>query len=400
MMGEWDLPEQAEFGEVPQLLIDRVLVEYNGPQIVTARDPRGLYLGVAADEDERAVRWIFAPITNTEFRALAAGAVATRDVMTKPQVYVIDVDPVNHNRICAWECDVASIGEDNLPDAGVLLPSATRTALMAEMPQPEFPELCLERPGAKSKGISFRAISELLNSFQRLWNALVQSVSPDGWRARGRWSAELADRAALSLAAATSGSLVLRIEPNDVAAFEQASAPFECLVNADDDSQALADMMARLGPRVQARYDELMSDIERHQLQLLARRRGGVAFLAPYKASRIRMALPQGVYDEPKTRPAIGYFIAFDTADAKFEFFDETAEIVYKGLVHPKVFAENPVVPVGPGETRAVFIEVTTRITPTKHATETYLLFAIAPPQKPASQRASGEPGTPAVRSG
>jgi len=134
-----------------------------------------------------------------------------------------------------------------------------------------------------------------------------------------------------------------------------------------------------------------VADFQRH--------RGRVAFLAPYKASRIRTALPRGHYDAPKTKPAIGYFIAFDIVAATFEFFDETSETAYKGLVHAKVLAENPVVPVGPGETRAVFIGIATRITPAKHVIETYLLLAIASPREPELQHGGGKSGAPGARS-
>ncbi|HSN98041.1 MAG TPA: hypothetical protein VLS89_07070 [Candidatus Nanopelagicales bacterium] len=130
MMGEWNLPKQAELAEILDLRLEQVLVEYDGPQIVTARGPRGLYFGLAADEDDLAVRWIYAPITGTELRALAAGAICTRDAISKPQVHVIDVD--HHGKpLRAWACDAAQIGDENLPDPGALLPRATRDALMA-----------------------------------------------------------------------------------------------------------------------------------------------------------------------------------------------------------------------------------------------------------------------------
>lgn len=386
MMGEWNLPEQAEFAGTISFHVDEILVEYNGPQIVTARGPRGRYIGVAADEDERAVRWIFAPITDTEFRALALGAVSTHDVIIKPNVYIVDVDH-NDNQLQAWECDASQLSDENLPDAGVLLPKAARDALIAAMPQPEAPELRLERLSASRPGIMFRSLAEVLSAFQRLWNALAQAVSTGGPKERGRWATELSERAALSLAAAAPGSLSLRIEPFDVSVFEQAAQPFEDLVRAGDNPQALAEILARLGARVQARYEELLTDVERHQLQLLARRRGGVAFISPHTAYRVRLALPQGVYGEPKTKPAIGYFLAFDTTGATFEFFDETSDTSYRGLVHPDVLAENNSVAVGPGATHAVFIEVTARIAASKHVTETYVLRAIAPPPPPASRR-------------
>lgn len=386
MMGEWNLPAQAELAGTISIELDKILVEYNGPQIVAARSPRGRCIGVAADEDERAVRWIFAPITDTEYRALAFGAVATRDVIIKTNVYVVDVDN-DDNQVQAWQCDATQLGDENLPDPGVLLPRATRDALMADMPQSETPELRLERLDPSRSGIMFRSLAEILGTFQRLWNALAQAVSADGPKKRGRWAAGLSERAALSLAAASPGSLTLRIDPFDMSVFDQASKSFEDLVRAGDNPQALAEILARLGVRVQARYDELLTDIEKHELQLLTGWRGGVAFMSPHIAYRVRLALPQGVYGEPRTKPAVGYFVAFDIAGATFEFFDETSDATYKGQVHQDVLADNNAIVVGSGATHAVFIEVTARIAASKHVTETYVLRAIAPPPPPASRR-------------
>jgi hypothetical protein len=390
MMGEWNLPTQAHLARLTDFNVDTVLVEYNGPQIVTATGPHGRYLGVAADEDKDAVRWTYAPITHTELRALAAGATATRDVFYKSPIYVIDIDHSN-NPIRVWECDIDHIGDENLPDPGTLLPKATRDALMAILHQPDGPELAFERLGSATQSVPFRALSEVLNAFQRLWNALAQSVSTGGPKDRGRWSAALSERAALSLASATQGSLILRVEPSDTSVFEHASASFEELVRVGDDPQALAQIIARLGDRVRARYEELLTDIEKHDLQMFAQRRLGAAFLSPGTASRVRVALPQSTYEEPKTRPAVGYFVAFDTAGATFEFVDETAEAVYKGQVHPDVIAEISAVAVGPGATHAVFIEVTTRLSASNAVSETYVLRAIAPPLHTQASRVASE---------
>lgn len=394
MMGEWNLPKQADLAGTSGLQIERILVDYNGPQIVTASGPRGLYLGVAADEDDRAVRWIYAPITNTELRALAAGVLTTLDAVLKSRVYVVDVghDDVE---IQAWECDGALLGDENLPDFGALLPKATRNALMATMSQSSVPQLCLERPDAKRKSVVFQALSDVLNTFQRLWNALAQAASPDGPRERGRWSAELIDSAALSLAAAGTGSLILDVEPSDAAVFKRTSLSFEELVGAGSNPQALAEVLARLGARVQGRYEELLINVEKHDLQILAKLHGA-AFLGPNTAARVRLSLPQSIYGDPKTRPAVGYFIAFDTGSATFEFLNEEDDVLYKGQVHPEVLAKNSSVAVGAGVTHAVFIEVTTRIAASKHVTETYALRAIAPPLPAASPVRESKPATTA----
>lgn len=392
MMGLWDLPKQGELASTLSLEPGMILVEYNGPQIVLADSASGKYLGVAADEDETAIRWIYAPVTSVELRALAGGAVTTRDVIVKPKVYVVDTDH-SDNVTGVWECDAATLDDGNLPDRGALLPKAARDVLLASVPAITGPAICLEQTAAPSKGVFFRALSDVLSSFQRLWNAIAQAVSAAGPKERGRWTAELSGRATLSLAAAEAGSLVMRVEPTDRYLFDLASKPFQDLVLAGSDPQALATALTRLGARVQARYEELLGDVEKHGLQLLTYRDGGVAFLSPQTAGRIRSALPQGILGEPKSRPAVGYFTAFDIEGAKFEFFDDAAEVVYRGSVHEDVLAENNAVAVGPGVAHAVFIEVTTHMTASRHVSETYVLRAIAPPAPPASRRARAAAG-------
>lgn len=200
MMGLWDLPKQGELASTLPLKPGMVLVEYNGPQIVIADSSSGKYLGVAADEDETAVRWIYAPITSVELRALAGGAATTKDVIVKPKVYVVDTDH-SENVINVWTCDATTLDDGNLPDRGALLPKAAREALLATVPAIAGPAICLEQVATPSKGVFFRALSDVLSSFQRLWNAIAQAVSTGGPKERGRWTAELSGRATLSLAA-------------------------------------------------------------------------------------------------------------------------------------------------------------------------------------------------------
>ncbi|UQA55249.1 hypothetical protein [Polyangium aurulentum] len=115
----------------PPFELDQVLVEYDGPQIVTLRGVDGLHLGIASDEDDAYVRWIYAPLTETELRALLDGTGALRDVMHKPWVYVVDVDhdgvPVH-----AWQYPGEQLRDDDLPARGALLPKAVRNELGAK----------------------------------------------------------------------------------------------------------------------------------------------------------------------------------------------------------------------------------------------------------------------------
>lgn len=375
MMGDWNLPDQGLL-VLPEFVTERILVEYDGPQIVTALHSGNFYLGVASDEAKGIVRWIYAPVTKTEVRALLRGVVSLREALLKPLVFVIDVDQQG-KPARAWECEASGIGSENLPDPGALLPRATLEAFASQAP--ENPEFCLDRQGSFMAGVSFRPLSELLNVFQRLWNAIAQPLMGDPTKDRGAWKGELADRAALSLAGASTGSLVLHVNPADRWLFDHVARHFEELVRANDNQDALAAILARLGSRVQARYDELLVGLEKHGLQLLTHRRDGAAFLSAHSAARIRMALPRTVTGQPKELYAVGHFIALDTRGAVFEFHDDMEEESYRGQVHSDVLVQHKAVVVGDGTRYRVMLDVTTSTAQSTESRQTYLLREIGP---------------------
>ncbi len=350
----WDLPAQ---GLAPRVYeIEHILVEYEGPQLVTLRGPDGLYIGVASDEENTFVRWIYAPISRTEFRALTDGACSLRDCLLKSEIAIVDV---NHDGYAMreWLADSSILIDDALPKRGALLPKAVR-AEFAEV-APERPELRLDARSAKKVG--FRPLAEVLSSYQRLWHAIAQARTSRR-SIRGRWNQDLSTRTELAVVGASAGSLVLNIEPTDPAIYGEIAQTFERLAFVADDVSALADQLSLLGPRVQGRYGELLSNLQKNDLQILSRRAGGSAFLSSHTATRILAAMPQSVAEKPKTVALSGFFVAFNTRSQTFEFYEVGEEESYSGVVHPEVLAQNNSVQVGPGTSYNVRIEVITYV--------------------------------------
>lgn len=385
MRETWNLPEQT-LPSLPLFRVEDVLVEYEGPQIVTAvvqeldaSEPHPLYLGVASDDDRDGmlVRWILAPITHTEFEALIDGAVTLRDLVLKPQVYVLDVD-VEYDWVPrrVWLRDGNQLDDDHLPARGALLPTASRREFMeARGTLPESPELRIDGAGVGVMGVGFRALSKIFDVFQRLWNAVAESMSPQGPRASGRPRAELVEQAALRLAGAGAGSLVLQISPADMATYQMVAQRFEMLVDVSRDPGALAAALGRFGPRVQGRYIELLATLARHDLQMLARHPGGAAFLSGSISSRVLQEWQQSQQIESSRMDAIGYFIAFDIEHGSFTFYDELTDEIYSGPVAPE--AQRSVI-VGPASRYAVTLDVTIVLRAgTERASETYELRSI-----------------------
>ncbi|WP_437619855.1 hypothetical protein [Sorangium sp. So ce1151] len=392
MRSSWSLSEQLQ--TAPNDEIEQVLVEYNGPQVVTLRDSLGVKLGVASDEDESCVRWIQAYITETERKALFDGALTIRDALLKDVVYVVDVSH-DGTPLRSWDYDPSRLTDADLPKRGALLPRAVREEFAQAAA--EFPELRLDGGGvARTNGVAFRALSSVLDSFQRLWNAIAQSITDEGPKERGRWPAVLANAAELSLGAAGHGSLVMHVSPSDEHVFNEVARKFESLAKAGDDPAKLTSALAKLGPRVQSRYGELLGHLQKQDLQLLTRWPFGSAFVSGDAAARVLSAFPRGQIEKPRTVKVIGTFLAFDSIKLDFEFKDESSEDKYNGQVDPEVLEAHESVAVGRGSRYVVTIEVQSTVTHAGHLHESNTLRSIAPAEATEDgARPSYEPGAP-----
>ncbi|WP_437955553.1 hypothetical protein WME76_29105 [Sorangium sp. So ce119] len=375
MRSSWNLSEQLH--TAPNDDIEHVLVEYNGPQVVTLRDAIGVKLAVASDEDESCVRWVQAYITETERKALFDGALTIRDALLKDVVFVVDVSH-DGRPLRSWDYDPTLLTDADLPKRGALLPRAVREEFAQAVP--EFPELRLDGGGVvRSSGVAFRALSSVLDSFQRLWNAIAQSITDEGPKERGRWPSVLANAAELSLGAAGHGSLVLHVSPSDEHVFNEVAKKFESLANAGDDPAKLSSAFAKLGPRVQSRYGELLGHLQKQDLQLLTRWPSGSAFVSGYAAARVLSAFPRGQVGKPRTVKAVGTFLAFDSTKLDFEFTDESSDDKYEGRVDPEVLETHASVAVGRGSRYVVTIEVQSTVTHAGHLHESNTLRSISP---------------------
>ncbi len=360
MIGEWSsLPAQSRLGS-GALDVEAVLAEYNGPQILLIRRDGHSMLGIAADEEQGVVRWIFAPVTSVERRALALGALPTREVfITGQPVTVLDVT----EDLCVareWTgIDGSTLGE-NLPDAGALLPEHAQRFLREAFPSPEVAELSLatlESGEPAARGVGFRLLGEVLSVVQRFANAFAQATLQEPGD-RGRQTADVIRRASLSFESAAPGSLQIGVSPEDRALFQRILGYLREAIEASSDG-ALASVADRNGPRVRARLQELLDLVRRNRVQLLARDGASSFFLNSGMAERIAGSLTPRVIEATHTRPAFGSFVAYDSGALTFEFLSDSDDVVYKGTVARGVAERNAAIAVGPGATYIVIITTT-----------------------------------------
>lgn len=362
MIGDWTkLPAQS--GLPAELLeLESILAEYNGPQIAIFRFLSGRYLGVAADEEKEIVRWLLAPLSSVELQALAVAAMPTRELFVKDErIIVVDADDrFTVTRI--WtDVDGATLG-DNLPEAEALLPRETRHFLRAKLGLPDAPELSICSTVDSKSGLGFRALSEVLGVFQRFANAYAQATLPDA-RDKGRHSTETSRRAALSFVSARSGSLRIDIGPQDSGLFRNILSFLKASISAAHSSETLDAILIPVGPRVRARYAELLEVVRTNHVQVLTRDTEASAFISPPIARRVSKNLvSREVVEARHTRPVFGSFVAYDSGGLTFEFESSTGDAIYSGLVLESVANRYSAISVGPGASYIVMITTVERV--------------------------------------
>ncbi|QCO66972.1 hypothetical protein E5843_02815 [Luteimonas yindakuii] len=374
MNRQWPALGQQSFGQGFNLRAIEVLAEYNGPQIVLAELDGAHHLGVAADADDSLTRWVFAPVTPLELRALAGGVQRTRESFLKPEVLVIDYDH-DDSPVRGWTVNGEDLEDRALPKAHAFLPTGSRQILARLFPSSTKQEIAFEQRSRSSPGIPFKALSQAIDVFQRLWITLAASGE---MAARGRYANSIQSQATLSFVEAYAGSLRIHVEPRDRGLFEEVSEEFSQLVAVEGDALRMSEALRRTGPRVLSRYKELLSILQRHELEIMTS--GPLTdrpvFLGPERASRILGALLEARHVEEYVVNAEGYFLTYSSVEARFEFSDEESERRFKGDVDDDVRRSNRTITVGEQARYAVIVEVTRTLRPSNEPEETYRLRA------------------------
>lgn len=356
----WTLGQRSLASSVDFKVVE-VLAEYEGPQILLARVNGRECLGVAADEDANVSRWLFCPVSTVELLALAGGHCSTYAAIVKEGVSVVDLDD-DLDVKGVWEVAVEDLAQDLLPMPGSKLPEEARVLLSAIYSPVALPRLTLGK-AVDHEPLSFRALSGVLSSFQRLWTTLAQSTEGDSVASRGRWASTLEERATLHFSQAAPGSLRIEMKAGDQSLHDKVSRLFSVMVNFADSPQEqdAVNQLLSVGPRAYARLNELLKLVQKSGIELLNENGREGAYLSPSIAARVLQA---GRFEEARTsvmQVASGFFVAFSESDAKFEFFDEVRDAVLTGAVDPRVISSRDAVTVGQGGSYGVVVEKITR---------------------------------------
>lgn len=103
-----------------ELALERVVIEYDGPKLFTARDSAGrLYVSIFIDDDEDGEEFLYVPLSDERGAAFLAGVVSGRDVFRASSEYAWLVNvPFGGQQSFVRRIDAADIHEDWLPADG------------------------------------------------------------------------------------------------------------------------------------------------------------------------------------------------------------------------------------------------------------------------------------------
>lgn len=297
MRPEWKLsPSQMEIGDegIPKRIIEHVLVEYDGPQLVTLLEGKQRFIGVASDEDAVAVRWVHAAISDLEFKSLIHGVRPVRESLLKDSVWIVDRTHSGRD-ISAWQVVSDDLPSFALPDFDAFLsPFATRelkkifTTMIPEAATTEN-MVVLGGPPVVDNAVAIGVLSVFYRSFQRFCVAMAQVVK-DAVEASGKiveWNPSQLS-IVRAQASALPSSYALLVEPTDATLFKSILEEYQKLALASDQDSLLPNL-TRIKQRAAASYLEFLKSIETTNLEVLCHWMGGNAvFIDPPEAKRIR----------------------------------------------------------------------------------------------------------------
>lgn len=332
MRPTWKLGDGSLDTRYEERKLERVLVEYDGPQLVLLRDDNSRYLAVASDADERHIRWVQVHISDLEWVSLAQGLIPVREVFQKPTVWIVDQYADGEMNDRGQEASGLDLVDDDLPDADALLPAALRRELAMEFP-PTGRSLRLERRDRTPLDLGSMGLAS--RKFQAFWTACGLSSTKPGTAAD---RASIAKRSQLVPVATFPGSLGLQIDITDQDLFDVIVERVARLVASSGKHDALAAFFAEF-PGVRGAYDSLLATLSDERVDILATwanvsapgAHAAGAFFGSERATVVRSTIKQTKETGEVTFRARGHFRGYAKGSKRFEFFDTDAKVPYSG---------------------------------------------------------------------
>jgi hypothetical protein len=325
MMFRWTLPEGTLAFE--DRTFEAVLVEIDGPQLVTALDAHGKrYLGLFADrlDDDREL-WLYAPISDLELEALFAGAVSMRNAMSKPALDLIEHKGKRASGIWRLSPDDLPAGLLPVPDANLRIDDGAELLAKLLGKQPPTNAGPIFRYGGrpvKDSHIALGALSGIAGSLQVLWSAIANDVLPSP-----RLPEELAyfeESQTLRMSGSQAASFGMIVSPEHVEPFRRVSETYRALARLSPETLSAA----RISPAVLTAYAAFLKTLSDFDAEVFAQLGDAQAYTGAGYAVRVGSAIR--ALREPADEALVphaastgrGFFHAASIEKRTFVFFD------------------------------------------------------------------------------
>jgi hypothetical protein len=330
--------------------LEHVLLEYDGPQVVTARDQyESRYLGVAVDDsdDGESIRWVYSQISDMEFDAIVSGGATLRDALEDDTVFVADVRVDGGIVENVWRVNGADVPPGALPRSGSFLPLSVQQRFIHK--RSAQPTVRVSGKTIKDSKISFGDLGYACTRKQDLWNALFGSAYfktkkvPSDRYVGGEFLPST-----MLVAGTGSGSFVINVQPADETIFAKISDEYKKLLEMGTDETAIRQTF---GDQVLRSYTEYMAFLDARKIEVLTTSNRTTSYVGPKKSARVVSALgkrrpraeaPPEAQETPSFQ-VVGYFEGYSYAQKLFDFVVEESRETYTGTVEESVLTRTPI---------------------------------------------------------
>jgi hypothetical protein len=341
MRYEWRLG-LPEFATIADRRIASVLIEYDGPQLVVLRDnSKRWHIGLAADHDASAERWIHAQVTEMELEALCTEGVTMRNVVCKPTIEIVDY--VSGRPHSLWRVAPERVPAGILPLRGAYLPLEIGRLSMREL---RIKQRVDRRPIFRCGGrvvqdnaITFAGISAVTKCLQALWTSIANAVFPAGQMTTDAMSSYL-HQSTLRMVAGVPGSFGIGVDASDNDAFARIASVYKSLLATSPDDDVAS--FAGLHVEVLRKYAEYLKILETNGIEVLTNWSNDSAFVGYAYAEQARAAVTSAIgrsrteASAPSMGELIsvrGFFDLFGLSNKKFEFYNTQTGDSLSGII-------------------------------------------------------------------
>jgi hypothetical protein len=306
------------------------------------------HIAVALDGENGVTRWIYAPLTPLEYRALVFGGTSIRDAVLKDRVFIEDSRSVGDAPERIWQISGADVPADVLPSPELFLPYIMAAEVAAEVQRSVSPpassetEIQIDGAAVLDGGmISFEDLSNFAGRVQRLWHAIAGAFYEDNMSPPQKPAGQGFTPSTLLLAGTGKGSWVAKVRPTEERMFDILLSKYKGIIETANDNALDAEL--RHGAELYDALDSYMAFVSDRKLEILAKSPKHASFVGPTKAAHFVKyfdARRPPRRTRPQKREQVvgatfrmeGYFLGYMRNAKEFEFVGRD-DVTYDGEV-------------------------------------------------------------------